>query len=255
MEFDYLLRHSDYSSKKEVVLLAIYYQEEYNEQRGTSSTEIAGIIERSREEVPSKHISTYLRRLQDEGLVTTTNGDYLLHHSGQDHVVGLVDSKLVDKRREGLFIDTDIIDEHFYKRLVEDINECYKSKVNDAVLVLTRKLFENLLVDILRGHYGKQNIEIYFDARYGYHHGLQRLKKNFRDNLDEFRIYSRDIDKETIDDLDTFKEHGDAGAHSIVVGVSDEDIEEMAEEATNLTEILYDLWRGVRIANDYSKDE
>jgi hypothetical protein len=159
-----------------------------------------------------------------------------------------VDISLAEEPREDRFIDTDVVEDQFYEQLVEDINECYRVRVNDAVLVLTRKLFENLLVDILRGHYGRQNIELFFDADRGYHHSLAELKKNLRDNVSDFRIYSRDIDEELLDKLDDFKEHGDAGAHSIVVGRTDEEIEGMADEATRLTKVLYDLWQGVQSA-------
>jgi hypothetical protein len=132
--------------------------------------------------------------------------------------------------------------------MVEDIDECYGVQVNDAVLVLTRKLLDNLFADILRGYYGRQNIELFFDADRGYHHSLAELKKILRDNVVDFRIYLRDIDEGLLDKLDDFKEHGDAGAHSIVVRRTDEEIEGMADEATQLTKMLHDLWCGVQSA-------
>ena len=248
MNFNRLLQHAEYSVKKEVVGLAIYYSEEFEDQQSVAQEDVRNVIDDSRESVPSKHISTYINRLEDEDWLSPSNGRYVLSPTGLEYFKDCVDVSLMEEPREDRFIDTDVVEDRFYEQLVEDINECYRVRVNDAVLVLTRKLFENLLADVLRGHYGRQNIDLFFDVDRGYHHNLAELKNNLRANVADFRIYSRDIDEELLDKLDDFKEHGDAGAHSIVVGRTDEEIEGMADEATRLTKILYDLWQGVQSA-------
>lgn len=250
MNFNRLLRHAEYSSKKEVVGLAVYYLDEFEDQQSVTRDDVRSVIDDSRESVPSKHVSTYLNRLEDGDWLSPSNGGYVLSPTGLEHFSDYVDDSLVEEPREDRFIDTDVVDDPFYEQLVEDINECYRVRVNDAVLVLTRKLFENLIADILRGHYGRQNIDLFFDVDRGYHHGLAELKRNLRANVADFRMYSRDIDEKLLDELDDFKEHGDAGAHSIVVGLTDEEIEEMTDEATRLTKVLYDLWQGVRSGPD-----
>lgn len=213
-----------------------------------SREDVQEVIDGSRESVPSKHISTYFNRLEDD-LISPSNGGYVLSPTGLDYFKDCVDESLIEEPREDRFIDTDIVTDPFYEELVEDINECYRVRVNDAVFVLTRKLFENLLADILRGHYGRQRTELFFDTNRGYHHSLVQLKKNLKNNVNDFRIYSRDVDEDLLDQLDDFKEHGNAGAHSIVVGRTDEETEEMADEATRLTKVLYDLWEGVQLGN------
>lgn len=248
MNLNRILQHAEYSNKKEVVGLAIYFLEEFEDQQSVTYEDIRNIIDDSRESVPSKHVSTYCNRLKDADRLSPSNGGYVLSPAGLEYFKSRVDVPLMDEPRDDRFIDTDVVADPFYEELVEDINECYRVRVNDAVLVLTRKLFENLLADVLRGHYGRQNIELFFDVDRGYHHSLAELKKNLRDNVDDFRIYSRDIDEELLDKLDDFKEHGDAGAHSIVVGRIDEEIEGMSDEATRLTKVLYDLWQGVQSA-------
>jgi hypothetical protein len=250
MEFDRLLKFSDYSRQQEIVGLAVFYFEEYRECQEIDRAEIINLIQESRESVPKTNVSTYLSRLESEGHLTTGSEGYRLKHQGQKYFRNLISSDLIEEPREDRFIDTDIADEQFYDRLVEDINECYRVRVNDAILVLTRKLFENLLVDILRGHYGRQNVELFFDTHRGYHHGLKELKKNLRENVSDFRIYSRDIDEDLLDELDKFKEQGDAGAHSIAVNVTDEKVEAMSDDVTRLFDVFYDTWQGVRIAND-----
>ena len=51
--------------------------------------------------------------------------------------------------RSEQFLDIANVPGTFYPDLVEDINQCYSIGVNDATLILTRKLLENLLIDIL----------------------------------------------------------------------------------------------------------
>ena len=191
--------------------------------KNTTIADIHGVLECSRTSISRSNISTYAHRLQDDDLLTTTeNGGYRLKHGGLDYVRDQIEDGVVENPRDELFIDTDVIDEHFYERLIRDINECYRIRVNSASLVLTRKLFENLLVDILRWHYGMDDIEMFFDPDQGYHHSLSQLKRNIRNNVQDFRVYSRDIDVDLLDRLDQFKERGDASAHSIVVDISDE---------------------------------
>ena len=44
----------------------------------------------------------------------------------------------------------------FYKKLIEEINFQYITKHSMSLSVLMRKLFENLIIDILRKKYGTQ---------------------------------------------------------------------------------------------------
>ena len=251
MEFDRLLDDFEGTGQKEVVALAVFYFEEYAEQNEVTETEIYSIIESSRTSVPSSNISTYLRRLQDDRLLTNAeNNGHRLTHDGLGYIKSQLGDIVTENPRDKLFIDTDIVEDYFYERLIMDINECYRIRVNSASLVLTRKLFENLLVDILRWHYGMENIEMFYDPDQGYHHGLSRLKQNIRNNVDDFRVYSRDINTDLLDKLDQFRESGDASAHSIVVDVTDGEIEEMANDATQLTDILYDVRRGVQYTQE-----
>jgi hypothetical protein len=247
MNFDRLLDHFEGSGQKETVALVVFYLEEYQEMENVTITDIHDVLESSRTSISRSNISTYAHRLQDDDLLTTTeNNGYRLKHEGLDYVRDQLEDGVVENPRDELFIDTDIIDDYFYERLIRDINECYRVRVNSASLVLTRKLFENLLVDILRWHYGMGDIEMFFDPEQGYHHSLSRLKQNIRNNVDDFRVYSRDIDVDLLDKLDQFKESGDASAHSIVVDISDDEIKTLAGDATQLTDVLYDIRRGIQ---------
>lgn len=247
MDFDYFLQHSEYDTQKDIVGLAIYFNEEYNEMDEVPYSAINGIIQSSRTEVPPGNVSTYCGRLQDDDLLTTgQEGGYRLSYDGWDHFNSLVDSELTVEPRENRFIDTDITDHQFYNNLVEDINKSYRYRINDATLVLTRKLLENLLIDVLRSEYGGQQVELYFNTDHRRFHGFGKLKSNFEENYQDLEPYCRTSEDNWLEGLEQFRVEGNSSAHSILVGLSDEDIEEMADEATHLTEILYDCWANIQ---------
>ena len=56
MDFDRLLQHAEYSSKKEIVGLAIYYLDEFEDQQPVSHEDVRNVIDDSRESVPPKHV-------------------------------------------------------------------------------------------------------------------------------------------------------------------------------------------------------
>lgn len=156
----------------------------------------------------------------------------------------------LDNPRDDLFIDPDLIDYPYYENLLENINQCYQHRIYDATLVLSRKFFEHLTYKILQGHYGGDNVDMFFDINRNLQLGFGDLVSNLRSGVPELRQYSRDLSTDLIDDLEQFRKEGNDGAHSIRVDVSEDEIEEMAGDATRIAEILYDVYEGVRIASD-----
>ena len=91
---------------------------------------------------------------------------------------------------------------------------------------------------------------MFFDTDRKLQLGFEDLIDNLRDGVPDLRQYSRDLSKDLVGVLDRFRQEGNAGAHSVRVDVTEEEIEDLAEEATRTFEILYDVWVGIRIAND-----
>lgn len=258
MNFDRALRDSTKTlTGKRQALVSLFLLEEESEEAVPSirSQRIRKEIRASRSRINPNGVTTYLSRLQDDNLLTSPEaGKYRLTHDGREEAKNLLPEGFETDVREGEFLETGIFDQQFYKRLKEEIESCYRVGANGAVLVLTRKLFENLLIDILRGHYGMNKVEVFFNPARGYHRNVMDLKANLISDLSGFKPYSRDLNKDNLEALDKFKKRGDASAHSIVVKASDEEIEELSSEATRLVEILYDAWVGVRLANDPHKE-
>lgn len=252
MEYDRLLEHLDSDARqKQQTALVIHHLEKYGEQESVTQSDVKQVIGDSRSTIKPSSVSQYFTRLENDRWITRTNGEgYRLTNPGRDGVVDLIDEDILDNPREDLFIETGIIDESYYEQLIENINECYQHRIYDATLVLSRKLFEHLVYKILQGHYGGDQTEMFFDTDRKLQLGFESLIDNLRDGVPDLRQYSRDLSKDLVDDLDQFRQEGNAGAHSIRVDVSEDEVENMAEDATRLIEILYDVWVGVRIAND-----
>lgn len=137
------------------------------------------------------------------------------------------------------FLDIDNVPGTFYPGLVEDINQCYSIGVNDATLVLTRKLLENLLIDIIRKQYGKQKIHLYYLPDNRRFQNFSTLIDNFEDKLDDFQHLSGSLDNDFVDELDAFRQNANAEAHSIETNITETEMEEYQEQARHVAQVLF----------------
>jgi len=257
MDFDELLRQADYSSQRDLVGLAIYYLENYEDEEGVETSRVQSLLESSR---ASANANTAPQRIQDlrdadPPLVKKYGEDgqaylYVLTHEGIDEFEKISgDSDEADKVRDDLFIDADDVTVEYYRNLVDDINKSYQYGINDAAIVLTRNLFENLVIDILRAEYGGKGIDLYFNTDNGRFHGLGTLCGKLEDKATDLKHYSRQLDNGLVARVEQFKEQGNSQAHSVRVDIDNDELEGMSSEATDLTKTLYDIREEVRIAN------
>lgn len=106
----------------------------------------------------------------------------------------------------------------FYRNLNQEINKCYKLGAYTSAFILSRKLIENLIIDILRKKFpqNQENIDIYYRVNEGRFHDLTILLKNFEQRKKDFGI-----DEETIDEffklIKPFRPSANSNAHSIIV--------------------------------------
>lgn len=114
------------------------------------------------------------------------------------------------------FIDVDFKNETLYEKLKIEINNCYSYGFFTAALVLSRKLVENLLIDILRKKYPPKNggLEIYYIKEKGRFKDLSTLISVLEDKKLEF-----EPDKKVVNDIlnliKQLRETANASAHSI----------------------------------------
>jgi hypothetical protein len=141
--------------------------------------------------------------------------------------------------RSEQFLNINDIPGTFYPDLVENINQCYSAGVNDATLVLTRKLLENLIIDILREEYGKQEIDLYFRPENKRFENFSTLLNNFKDRLDDFQHLSGGLNNDFIDELDSFRQDANVEAHSIEINITESEIEEYRKQAQHASKLLF----------------
>jgi hypothetical protein len=143
------------------------------------------------------------------------------------------------------FLDIDNVPGTFYPDLVENINQCYSIGVYDATLVLTRKLLENLLIDILRERYGKQEIDLFYIPENRRFRKFSDLIDNFEANLDDFHHLSGGLGSDFIDELDAFRQNANAEAHSIETNITETEMEKYKQQARHTAQVLLRVWRNL----------
>lgn len=255
MCFDRFLEHYDSDAgQKEEVALIFYCQEEHNNQKDTTSKDIKEIIQSSRSSISTSSTSTYLRRLREEDWITPTENDgYRLTHTGKDEVESLLHEGALDNSRDegDLFIDTTVVDNERYQTLIVDINNTYQHRTYDGTMVLTRKLLEDLIFQILKTHYAGDDVQMFYDQDNQRHYSFDDLLNNLKEGVPVLRRYSRELDQELVENIRELKDAGNSGAHSVRIDFSDEEVEDWSDSATYLVDVLYDVLLGARIADEH----
>lgn len=119
-------------------------------------------------------------------------------------------------------IDIDFSD-IFYNELKDEINEAYRMGLFTSVMLLSRKLFENLIIEILRIKYPSSvpgNLELYFIKNNKRFQDFTILLKNIEDRKGDFTV-DEQIITEIISLIKPFRISANSNAHSIII-VSDE---------------------------------
>lgn len=143
------------------------------------------------------------------------------------------------------FLDVDNVPSAFYSELIENINHCYKYGIYDATLVLTRKLLENLLIDILRGQYGNQKINLFYRPDSKRFQDFNTLISNFEENISDFEHLSGGVNGDFIDELDAFRQNANAEAHSIETNITESEIERYRKQAQHASQLLFRIRRNM----------
>lgn len=114
---------------------------------------------------------------------------------------------------------TTAFDDKFYEKLKLEINTAFRVGLDTATMVLVRKLFERLIIDLLRQKYGMGQKELFYSVQDNGFHNLSTLIRNLNGKLDDFKPYDffkSEKEKESFTKfLWHIKEEGNASAHGI----------------------------------------
>lgn len=138
------------------------------------------------------------------------------------------------------YIDLKVLPNDFYIELQEQINRAFVYNVLSAVQILSRKILENLIIDILRKKYKGPGIELYYNTTKRRFQGFEILLKNLSDKLDagDFKGISDAFDRDLLRRVNEFREQGNSSAHSIELDLRREDIKQKGEEISFLIKVL-----------------
>lgn len=143
------------------------------------------------------------------------------------------------------FIDIENTTDDFYDDLIANINKCYRIGVYDGTFVLTRKLLENLVIDLLRNEYPKSYLRMYYIPEYGRFRNFSELLEVFEYRLKDYQSYSNGLNDELINDINRFRESANADAHSIVRNPDQDDIDYLGEDAEHAAKVMFRALRNM----------
>lgn len=109
------------------------------------------------------------------------------------------------------------ISDSTYEEVIAEINGTYIDHYFASMYIMVRKLLENLLYDCLKGYYGTQDVEKYYNTGKNRHQGYGVLIDNFNGMINDqnFKTMVGDVDQQFIDLLKEFQETGNRNAHSL----------------------------------------
>lgn len=177
--------------------------------------------------------------------------DYELKKSQLEHQIPQIQrsskvktvTKIVpEKKKLQKLINIHTYPSDFYRKLQKDINLAYTYEIYSAVLILLRKLIENLVIGILRKKYGsktKENVNLYFNTDRKQFKPLNTLIKNLDSKIKEkdFDVFPQ-INNDLIKELNKYREVGNSSAHTIEVDLTKDDMKKYKENLEFILNIL-----------------
>lgn len=254
-----ILNSSSCTSDAEIVGLALWYLHEYEAVDLASYDDIAdvlrsdGILLSSQNESgiitsTSTFVVGPMRALRRRNLARDEHTGFRLTEEGHEHFEEKITRPLPDEGAPNepfIKMDTD----GFHDDAIEEINLCYNVGAYSATMVMTRRLFEDLLIDIYRSHFGEADIHKYYVPASGRHKRLGELLEVFDNSLDDLANYTTAIDnssRDLHDDLDKFVNRANSQAHCVNIAISKKEMIEHSSDATRIGKILLEMRSNAR---------
>ncbi|MHA1345417.1 MAG: hypothetical protein ACTSYH_15115 [Candidatus Heimdallarchaeaceae archaeon] len=151
-------------------------------------------------------------------------------------------SILFDRKEKYIQIEDTFIPNPFYKRLIQEINACYYSNTYTSTMVMIRKLFENLLIDILRKRYKNDSNKTHLYWKGRYFERYAKLITNLKKNIGDFMQYSTKMDNDLITFLDDFiRLPANASAHTIENLIERNELESKMQKINYYCDLLFSI--------------
>ncbi len=143
------------------------------------------------------------------------------------------------------FVDTDYVENWYYREMVAEINRVYRVGADSATLVLVRKAIENSIIDIMFKEYGLAESDLFFNQEENQHRRLSHLVDDLDNRLDDFEEYNVATNQTLISRINELKQNGDIEAHSVASEHSQEEMDEYSRKADFVLSNLLELRRRI----------
>jgi len=131
------------------------------------------------------------------------------------------------------------IPDDFYEKLINEINQLHGAGLPFSLSILIRKLLENLIIDILRKRYGRQQVSLYYDTSRRRFHDFSILLQNLDSHKADFHYIAPNLDS-CIRSINQYRETGNSAAHSIDVNLT---VEQISQDKDNINYLVQYLLR------------
>ena len=184
--------------------------------------------------------SQLINYLQDNGIIYNESEKNFRVSNGE--TIPLI----IPMGQSSNLIDIDFND-LFYNELRDEINKAYQLRLFTSVMLLVRKLFENLIIEILRMKYpynsSPNNLEIYYFKKYRRFQNFTILLQNIEDRKTDFTVDEHLI-TEIISLIKPFRKGANANAHSIIIVSDEKDIFEF--DIPRISSLLFRLYSNIK---------
>ena len=131
--FNRILREAELGAKRDSALLGIFYLKNSDSVTQSSKENLRELIRKSKSTATSKHIHTYIRRLNDE-YITGTDGNYTLTFEGEEYLEDTLEIDLDLNYQKNNEDENGPLGDAFVKDLVEVSEEHFqRGDYDDAV--------------------------------------------------------------------------------------------------------------------------
>jgi hypothetical protein len=130
-----------------------------------------------------------------------------------------------------------------YEKLAAGINDSYRVGSYTATMILSRKLIENLLIEVLRYEFRNDQPQVYFDVDRNQNKSLKPLIENFGEHKNRFKKDSERIDQDLISNLNAIRKEGNSSAHSIEMDNTKEDCDDLSNNLHEAVDVLLSIRR------------
>lgn len=163
------------------------------------------------------------------------------------HISGLLGGESTAQviKRPPLIEIPSVLPSQFFKSLISEINVAYTYQLYTSTYVCLRKLFENLIIELLRKKFGTTELNLYYWSEKGRFHDFSKLIENFESKVNDFRLHTSSFDQSFFDFLKNFREVASANAHSIDIYTDSKEFEDKRERMNHCVALLCNVINGI----------